>query len=68
MEAPLRDALTLNLVHSHGIRVFCLVECIGIEGLVGNDVVLQKSLQVLLTVGREEESVDLGAELLECPV
>lgn len=38
---------------------------IGIQGLVGHDVIREKSFQVLLTIAAEEEAIDLGSEFLE---
>jgi len=45
-----------------------LVVGIGVEGVAGHDVVLEESLQVLGATLREQESVDVRAKLLECPV
>lgn len=41
---------------------------IRVESLIRNDVVLQESLEILLAIGAEEESVDARTELLEGPV
>lgn len=44
---------------------FSLVVSIGVQCLIGDDVVFQKSLQVFLTVSAKEEAVDPRAQLLE---
>lgn len=41
------------------------VVCIGVQGLVGHDVIREQSLQVFLTVAAEEEAIVLGSEFLE---
>ena len=61
MEETLRYATLLNIV----VNGFRLVICIRVQRLIGNNVVFQKSLQILLTVLAEKETVDLGAQLLE---
>ena len=47
------------------INRFGLVVGIGVECLVGDNVVLQESLEVFLTILAEEEAVDSGTQLLE---
>jgi len=42
-----------------------LVVCIAVKRLIGNDMVLQKCLEILLSVLAEKESVNPGAKLLE---
>ena len=61
MEEALRDA---TLCHSI-INGFGFVKRIRIECLIGNDVVLQKSLKVFLTVFTKEKAIDSGTKLLE---
>jgi len=45
-----------------GVR---LVVGVAVEGLVGDNVVFEKSLEVFLTVLAEQEGVDPGSKLLE---
>lgn len=49
-------------------RLFRAVECVGVQRLVGNDVVLQQSLEVGLAFGAKEESKDLWTKKLEAMV
>lgn len=65
MEATLRDILRADI---HALNALCLVESIRVQGLVGDDVVFEKRLQVLLTVLGEQEGVDAGTEFGERPV
>lgn len=44
------------------------VESIGVQSLVGDNMVLQKSLEILLAVFAEEEASDPRTELLECEI
>jgi len=55
----------VSLRHTLLRLVVGLVEGVGVQGVVMDDVVLEQCLQVLLTVSGEEECVDLRAELLE---
>lgn len=53
LDAEGLDLAVLGVVH------------VGVESAVGHDVVLQQGAEVLVPAGREEEGVDLQAELLE---
>jgi len=59
VEISLGNAVLLNIC---GLG---FVEGIGVQSLIGYDVVLQESLEVLLTILAEEEAVDPGTELLK---
>jgi hypothetical protein len=50
------------------LSVFGRIECVRIESLVGNDVVLKESLEILLAVLAEEKGVDFGTEPLKCSI
>jgi hypothetical protein len=63
----LRELLGVDLICSLNARIaLSFVEGVGVEGLVGNDVVLEEGLEVFLAVFAEQEGVDLRAEFLEC--
>jgi len=59
VEVSLGNTILLNIC---GLG---LVEGIGVQRLIGNDVVLQECLEILLTILAEEETVDSSTELLE---
>ena len=59
MEVTLRDSALVN------VGALGLVVRIGVQCLVGNDMVFQESLEILLAVLAEEEAVDPWAKLLE---
>lgn len=62
VEVSLRNTILFNICRLgfvEGIRVQCLI---------GNNVVLQESLEILLTILAEEEAIDPSTELLECEV
>ena len=50
------------------INGFSLVVSIRVQCLIGDDVVLKKSLEVLLAIFTKEETVDLRTQLLESEV
>ena len=59
MEVALRDSALVN------VGALGLVVRIGVQCLVGNDMVFQESLEILLAILAEEEAVDPWAKLLE---
>lgn len=61
MEESLRDATLFHNI----VNRFRLVVRIRVQCLIGDDVVLQKSLEVFLTIFTKEEAVNPGAQLLE---
>lgn len=61
MEKTLRDT---TLVHGI-VNRFRLVVSIRVQCLVGDDVVLQKSFEIFMTMFAKEEAVDPGTQLLE---
>lgn len=67
VEAALGDILVVEFRARLG-RLVRVVESIRVERLIGHDVVFQQRREVLLAVFREQEGVDLGAELFEGPV
>ena len=50
------------------ISILSLVVCVRVQGLVRNRVVLEQSLEILLSVVAEEEAVDAGAKSLESAI
>lgn len=62
MEVTLRDSALVN------VGALGLVVRIGVQCLVGNDMVFKESLEVLLSILAEEEAVDPWAKLLESEV
>lgn len=62
MEVTLRDSALVN------VGALGLVVRIGVQCLVGNDMVFKESLEVLLAILAEEEAVDPWAKLLESEV
>lgn len=65
MEVSLRKVFLVDLAHDVGFSALGFIKGIGVEGLVSNYMVLEKSFEVFLAVRAEEESVDFGAEALE---
>lgn len=66
MEDPLGDATLFHVTLFHEIvNGFRLVVSIRVQCLIRDDVVLQKSLEVFLTISAKEEAVDPGTKLLE---
>lgn len=62
MVMSLGNVLRDNIVASGSL---CLVKSVRVEGLVGDDVILDESFEILLAVVAEQEGVDLGPELAE---
>jgi len=62
VEDALRDRVFANFF------LLWAVESIGVQSLIGDDVVLEQGFEVLLTSSGEQEGVDARAELLPCPV
>lgn len=61
MEVTLGNTALLRYV-TNG---FSLVVSIGVQCLIGDDVIFQKSLEVFLTVSAKEEAGDPRAQLLK---
>lgn len=59
MEISLRQSSSTNILRRG------LVVCIGVQGLVGHNVVFKKRFQILLTILAEQEAIEPGAKLLE---
>lgn len=62
MEVSLGDAIFLDIC---GLR---FVEGIGVQCLIGNYVILQESLEILLTMLAEEKGIDTNTKLLKCEI
>lgn len=56
------------LWHICALGVLAVIESIRVQSLIGDDVVLEKSLEILFAVGAEQEGIDPGTEALESKV
>ena len=61
MEKTLRDTMVVHDV----VNGFRLVVSIRVQGLISNDVVLQESLEIFLSILAKEEAINFWAQLLE---